>query len=62
MVLLFPEKRTKIENSIDLLAASGSITKDADQRDQVERHIEGAFGSYHTRQLTTDHMQLRSWC
>ena len=39
---------------------SGWIAKDADQRGQVERHIEGAFGSRHT---TTNHgSQLRSRC
>ena len=26
----------------------------ADQRNQVERHIEGAFGSRHTTTITTD--------
>ena len=43
-----------------LLAASGWITKDADQRGHVGRHIEGAFGSRHT---TTNHRsQLGSRC
>ena len=43
-----------------IILTCGWITKDADQRGKVERHIEGAFGSRHT---TTNHgSQLRSRC
>ena len=56
-----PSKRKeRIGGQSSILAASGWITKDADQRGQVERHIEGAFGSRHT---TTNHgSQLGSRC
>ena len=47
-----------IEGSLSSLSASGCIANYADQRSQVERHIEGAFGSRH---MTTKHAsQLRA--
>ena len=52
--------KERIGGTLSLLAASGRIAKEADERGQVEKHIEGAFGGRHT---TTNHgSQIRSRC
>ena len=44
-----------------MLAASGWIAKDANQRSQVERHIEGAFSDRHTRANHGSQLRSRCW-